>query len=152
MEKENHMALHEAHNSETTKSWCGPTVVSSITGRDVARVKDLIRDRRGYKWLGKEAVKGTTWNDIHHALKHYGYRLDSQSAFFDKERPTLAGWLRMTSKTRKPDAYYVVNLTDHWVVIHGRKFCDSLTKGKPVFLRSAPGRRKRVERVYVVVR
>lgn len=60
---------------------------------------------------------------------------------------TLAEWMR-TSK-RDPDAYYIVQVTGHYVLVKGRKFIDNHTKDW-VFLRSAPWRRKRVEHVYKV--
>lgn len=61
--------------------------------------------------------------------------------------PTLAEWMR---SKRDPDAYYVVGLSDHWVLVKGRKFIDTFTKGQWVFLRSAPHRRKRVRSVFRV--
>jgi hypothetical protein len=63
--------------------------------------------------------------------------------------PTLAEWLRTTK--RAPDTYYIVEVSHHWVLVKGRKFVDTFTKGEWVFLRSAPHRRKRVIGVWEVV-
>jgi hypothetical protein len=40
----------------------------------------------------------------------------------------------------------------HYVLVSGRKFVDTHTKGEWVFLRSAPHRRKRVKEVFLVER
>lgn len=61
--------------------------------------------------------------------------------------PTLAQWMR---SKRNPDVFYIVELSGHWVLVRGRKFIDTATKGEWVFLRSAPHRRKRVKNVWMV--
>lgn len=60
--------------------------------------------------------------------------------------PTLAEWMR---SKRDPDAFYIVNVTNHYVLVRGRKFIDNHSK-EWVFLRSAPHRRKRVAHVFKV--
>lgn len=146
--------LHEVENNSNGKAWCGPTVVASITGRDIARVKALIKKRRG----DNDAVKGTYWSDLAYALAHYGYRRREKlypktgkaaKGWGRQDLPTLAQWLR---EKRDPDAYYILDVGRHWVVVHGRKLCDTYTKGKPVFTGSAPHRRRRVREVHVVAR
>jgi hypothetical protein len=137
--------LHEVENSSNGKAWCGPTVVASITGRDVARIKTLIKKRRG----SNDAVKGTAWFELRHVLAYYGYQEDARHTILKPDRPTLAQWLR---RERDMTAYYILDVGCHWVVVHGRKFCDTFTGGKPVFIRKAPHRRKRVREVYKIVR
>lgn len=61
--------------------------------------------------------------------------------------PTLAEWMRAK---RDPNAHYILEVTNHWVLVKGRKFVDTFTKGEWVFLRSAPHRRKRVRGVWRV--
>ena len=65
--------------------------------------------------------------------------------------PTLAAFLR----TRPPElmnAYLLIEVTRHFVVVKGRKFADTKTNGEPVFISKAPGRRKRVKAVWVVTK
>jgi hypothetical protein len=63
--------------------------------------------------------------------------------------PTLAAWLR----TREDKAaVYVVNVTGHYVLVAGRKFVDTSTRGEWVNIGDAPHRRTRVENVWRVSR
>jgi hypothetical protein len=63
--------------------------------------------------------------------------------------PTLAAWLR----TREDKAaVYVVNVTGHYVLVAGRKFVDTGTRGEWVNIGDAPHRRSRVENVWRVSR
>jgi hypothetical protein len=60
---------------------------------------------------------------------------------------TLASWLR----NRKDKAgTYVINVTDHYVLVVGRKFVDTYTRGEWVPIGKAPHRRTRVARVWQV--
>jgi hypothetical protein len=63
--------------------------------------------------------------------------------------PTLAGWLR-----QRPDraGTYVINVTGHYVLVVGRKFVDTATRGEWVSIAKAPHRRTRVENVWQVRR
>lgn len=63
--------------------------------------------------------------------------------------PTLAQWLR-----QRPDraGTSVVNVTGHYVLIVGRKFVDTRSRGEWVSIAKAPGRRARVENVWQVSR
>lgn len=62
---------------------------------------------------------------------------------------TLAAWLR-----QRPDraGTYVINVTGHYVLIVGRKFVDTATRGEWVSIAKAPHRRTRVENVWQVSR
>jgi hypothetical protein len=62
---------------------------------------------------------------------------------------TLAAWLR-----QRPDraGTYVINVTDHYVLVVGQKFVDTATRGEWVSIRKAPHRRTRVENVWQVSR
>lgn len=62
---------------------------------------------------------------------------------------TLAAWLR-----QRPDraGTYVINVTGHYVLVVGRKFVDTGTRGEWVSIAKAPHRRTRVENVWQVTR
>lgn len=78
---------------------------------------------------------GTQWAAPFTQVKHVG--------------PTLAAWMR---QKRDPAAFYIIEVSHHWVLVRGRKFIDTATKGEWVFLRSAPHRRKRVINVWSVTK
>ena len=60
---------------------------------------------------------------------------------------TLAAWL-----PKRPDhtGTYVVVVANHYVLISGRKFVDTYTRGEWVSIGKAPHRRKRVHNVFQV--
>jgi hypothetical protein len=62
---------------------------------------------------------------------------------------TLAAWLRFRADK---SATYVVNTTGHYVLVVGRKFVDTGTRGEWVGIGKAPRRRSRVENVWQVTR
>lgn len=145
--------LHPVVNSTGEKAWCGPTVVSAITGADIVAVKALIKRYRG----SRRAVKGTSWYELQAVLRSLGWDM-TLSLNAMEERPTLAQWYREHRafvREHRPDlkrAIYIVNVTNHWVVVGGQWFCDTFTKGHPVRFTQAPRKRKRVEKVYAVTR
>lgn len=76
-----------------------------------------------------------------------GYPWEAQYTPVKQVGPTLAEWMRAK---RDPNAHYILEVTNHWVLVKGRKFVDTFTKGEWVFLRSAPHRRKRVRGIWRV--
>jgi len=159
-------------NGETT--WCGPAVISSITGFPVALIVRVIKDQRiqrgdGYTervidirdedgWMVDQKsidverpVKGTGWYEVNKCLLHYGYQLTrskNKPLSHNSNPPTIARWL----KTRKDrNEMNLVSAGNHRQLIKGVKFVDSFTK-VPVFIRKAPHRRARVKSVWKVER
>jgi len=137
--------LYEAVNPGALRSWCGPTVIAAITGLAIPSVKARIKKVRGHNG----PVRGTSTGDLRATLMSFGYLMTQVycSELTREPAPTLAQWLK---KPRDMDAPYIVNVTGHWVVVKGRWFCDTFTKGVPVRASKAPGRRKRVCNVYKV--
>jgi hypothetical protein len=78
-----------------------------------------------------------------------GFNLTSQFTPVKHVGPTLAAWLRT-----RPDksATYIINVTGHYVLISGRKFVDTGTRGEWVNIGKAPHRRARVVKVWRVER
>lgn len=139
------------------KNWCGPTVVSAITGASVPVVKALIKRRRN----DDKAVRGTSHGDLEHAFRMLGFKCSVERHIPRDEQVTLAAWLKARTK-EQVNATYILCVSfgkaggglfsghwekGHWVVVRGRKFLDTFTKGQPVNLSDAPHRRKRVTSV-----
>tara|TARA_R110002020_G_C16097543_1_gene758410 strand:- start:119 stop:733 length:615 start_codon:yes stop_codon:yes gene_type:complete len=158
-------------NGET--AWCGPSVISSITGFPVAHIVRVIKDQRIKRGVGynercidvrnedgvggsyetinvERPVKGTGPSEINECLRHYGYRLEptvNRPTYHNGNTPTIARWL----KTRKDrNEMNLVSAGHHWQLIKGNKFVDSFTQ-VPVFIRKAPHRRARVNKVWKVM-
>lgn len=148
--------------------YCGPTVICTITGKPASRVEAVI-NRTDKNWRVRRMlrparsvsctktelarqVRKTNATDLREAFRQFGWDFRCVDFWCAKrEVPTLAAWLR----ARPADAMrqiFVVNVTDHWVAVRGRKFCDTKTGGNPVFIRKAPGRRALVRAVYTVER
>lgn len=139
--------LYDAVNVGDQKSWCGPTVVAAITGLTVPAVKARIKKYRGHNG----AVMGTSSHELRVALGSVGYHMFAVGNWKGEDRPTLAQWLKEPAyRLGHPEDAYVLDVGYHWVVVKGRWFCDTYTKGVPVRATKAPHRRKRVREVYRV--
>jgi hypothetical protein len=123
-------------------NWCGPSAVSVITGLPYIDSLNLMKDRRG----NTRALKGTSNNEVRAALLRRGYVLAFSPLPDDK--PTLARWLRERPKEKVREMALLV-VSNHYIVVHGRKACDGWTKS-PVFTSEFPKRRRRVEKVWWV--
>jgi hypothetical protein len=164
-------------NGETT--WCGPSVISSITGFPVALIVRVIKDqriKRGFgfheRWLDvrdeegwtidekcidvERPVKGTYTHEVNECLKHYGYHLVSSAnriiKYHDHKNNLQRPTLAKWLRQRKDrNELNLVDAGCHWVLVKGVKFVDSFTQ-VPVFIRKAPHRRARVVEVHKVER
>ena len=150
-------SLHEANNDTGRTAFCGPIVVSAITGYSVSKVeaevhsfRDVAQDRGG-------VVKGTYPEEVAAALAHFGYRMELKESYMHlprKERPSL--WGNWMQRQRNPWVHYVLALhvgkQGHWVVIKGVKVCDTYSGGAWQFVCDWPNKSKRIMEVYEVRR
>jgi hypothetical protein len=150
-------ALHEAVNDTGRTAFCGPVVLSAITGYSVSKVEDEIRAFREIESGAKPVVKGTYAEEVGAALAHYGYAMHLKESYMHlprKERPSL--WGNWMQRQRNPWIHYILALhvgkQGHWVVIKGVKVCDTNTDGAWAFVCDWPHRSKRIMEVYEVRR
>jgi hypothetical protein len=150
-------SLPEANNDTGRAAFCGPIVVSAITGYSVSKVeaevhsfRDVAQDRGG-------VVKGTYPEEVAAALAHFGYRMELKESYMHlprKERPSL--WGNWMQRQRNPWVHYVLALhvgkQGHWVVIKGVKVCDTYSGGAWQFVCDWPNKSKRIMEVYEVRR
>lgn len=136
--------LHPILNDTRGHVWCGPGAIAAITGKPLSQVKEAIYGVRGKR----SPIMGMSEIEVAHTLRALGLRPAPARKYSKDERPTLARWLRERYKFQMGKTY-LVNITDHFVVIRGRKFIDNQTL-EPVFIRSAPKRRARVKSVRAV--
>lgn len=162
----------------TGNGYCGPLVIAALLGISTAEAASEVR-RRSNRRCYARAVKGMYNDDLVHVLKVNGLKVEKQPhgelRYFPRYRwpngksvafesyngalgectpveqrpvkPTLARWL-----AERPDksATYVVQVTGHYVLVSGRKFVDTHTRGQWVNIGDAPRRRKRVEHVWMI--
>jgi hypothetical protein len=150
-------SLHEANNDTGRVAFCGPVVVSAITGYSVSKVEDEVRAFREIAAGRKPIVKGTYAEEVSAALAQFGYGMELKESYMHlarKERPTL--WGNWMQRQRNPWIHYILALhvgkQGHWVVIKGVKVCDTYSDGAWQFVCDWPHRSKRIMEVYEVRR
>ncbi len=138
--------LHPINRGPRDNRYCGPAVVSFITGKNTSEVATFIRNR----YRNGKAIRGTYDYEIDGALSALGYHLKwvNISGF----QPTLAGWLKADKHLRSTGRVFLVNAGNHWQLISGRKYaCGRI--GEIVSIRdSRVKRRCRVKDVWEVSR
>jgi hypothetical protein len=150
-------SLHEANNDTGRVAFCGPIVVSAITGYSVTKVETEVRAFRNVAEGRRPIVKGTHPEEVAAALAHFGYGMQLKESYMHlprKERPSL--WGNWMQRQRNPWIHYVLALhvgkQGHWVVIKGVKVCDTYSDGAWQFVCDWPHRSKRIMEVYEVRR
>jgi hypothetical protein len=118
--------------------FCGPAAISIITGLDTAQSAALIR-----QGTNKRSVQGTSIYEVSRALNDLGYGVNSVAKvnpLAPRTNPTLAAWLRDTTKTRGSHVY-LISAGNHWQVVQGRRFCCGQT-GEIVSIRDDKVKRR----------
>lgn len=149
-------SLNDVKNDTGRIAFCGPYVLSAITGFPISRVEDVIRAYRELPVEKKPVVVGTYAHEVAAALDAFGYRMELKSSFLHlarKERPTLWSWMQ---KPRSAWAHYILAVhkgrEGHWILIKGVKLCDTYTQGRWQFVCDGPHRGARIMEVFEVRR
>jgi len=159
--------LKPVKNDIQTILWCGPAAISAVTGEKVSTIVAEMK-----RLSGRNRIKGVSKGLMQRTMTMLGWEASTIQKFDSekintpeervgygilisagvttkyvpwKKRPTLARYLREHRADFQEHAC-IVELTGHWVAVFGRRFCDNFTK-EPVFLRSSPHRRARVQSV-----
>ena len=137
-------------NHGTTKAdknrYCGPSVISAITGMTTGEASRLVRSLSGVK-----SVKGTSTRQVRDALRDCN--IDMQRCSFNmalsrSTGPTLAGWLKQTVKERTADRVFLIVAGWHWQLVQGRRYVCGIV-GDVVSIKDKKiKRRARVAEVY----
>ena len=142
-------------NDTGRRFYCGPAIIASITGLPISKVEAEIREyrnrtsRRRRPYEHKAMISGMQNHEVEAVLGALGLQLVRRFVFKEYgRRPTLNelvgdGWF----EGRGP---HLVQVTGHYVGVHGRTFIDTFTDGKPVSVSEMPGKRKRVSTTYEI--
>lgn len=148
------VTLGPINDDVRSRPFCGPTVISCITGAPVSTIRGIIRGGRVNATRSDGSampVRGISPDELARCFLHLGFDCRLVEEFPPAPvRPTLAGLMQL--RRRDDLDCYVVGLAVHFVAVQGRMFVDTFTKGQPVPLRTAPGRRSRVHAVWLVRR
>ena len=79
-------SLNEVRNDTGRMAFCGPFVLSAITGYPVSKIEDEIRAFRGLPPERRPVVKGTYAEEVAAALAHFGYRMEIKKSFMHLPR------------------------------------------------------------------
>tara|TARA_Y100000385_G_C12910461_1_gene558170 strand:+ start:93 stop:839 length:747 start_codon:yes stop_codon:yes gene_type:complete len=126
--------------------YCGPSVISAITGMTTGEAARLIRHVGGRK-----AIKGSTTWEIKRSLELCG--IESKRTTFGltlgrSKGVTLAGWLKGTVKERTADRVFLIVAGWHWQLVQGRRYVCGIVRDVVSIKDKKIKRRARVAEVY----
>lgn len=100
--------------------YCGPAVVSFVTGQNTSDIARYIRN----KFRNGRPIRGTSDREILHTFRALGFDLKSSHVpvGVDNKIPTLAGWLKAYKDMRTAGRVFLVSAGHHWQLISGRKY------------------------------
>ena len=147
---------NDVNNDTGRTAFCGPYVISAITGYPVSRIEDEIRAFRVLPAGAQPIVRGTTTDDVAAALHGYGYtmkQLANYMALPRKERPSVWSWMQ---RPRNAWSHYILAIhkgkEGHWVLIKGVKLCDTYSEGKWEFVCDGPHKGAKIMEIFEVKR
>ena len=154
LEPRTRSSLNEVRNDTGRTAFCGPYVISAITGWSISKVEDEIRRIRELPDHKKPVVVGTYTEEVEAALAAFGYQMMEIENYMHlerKERPTLWSWMQ---KPRNAWTHYILGVhkgkEGHWILIKGVKMCDTFTEGRWQFVCDGPHRGARIMEVFQI--
>jgi hypothetical protein len=149
-------SLNEVRNDTGRVAFCGPYVLSAITGFAISKVEAEINRLRELAPGERPVVRGTYADEVEGALAAFGFEMRLVTGFMErprKERPTLWTWMQ---KPRNAWAHYILAIhkgkEGHWILVKGVKHCDTYTEGRWTFVCDGPHRGARIMEVFEVRR
>jgi len=126
--------------------YCGPSVISAITGMTSGEAARLIRHVGGRK-----SIKGSTTWEVKRSLDLCG--IESKRTTFGltlgrSKGVTLAGWLKGTVKERTADRVFLIVAGWHWQLVQGRRYVCGIVGDVVSINDKKIKRRARVSEVY----
>lgn len=131
------------HISTDRNRYCGPAVISAVTGMNSGEAARLIRSVSGQR-----AVRGTHTTHVRRAMKLCGIQ-----SIYRRCTPkiTLAAWLRESKGSRTTGRVFLVVAGHHFQLIEGRRYVCGRTRDIVSIKDKQVKRRARVEEVYELV-
>lgn len=146
----------DAINDTGRAAYCGPFVVSAITGFPISKIE---REIKAFRWDvdGRRGrIVGTTTEEVASALRHFGYEMVERANYMAlprKARPSISTWMQ---RPRNVFAHYILAIhkgrEGHWVVVKGVKLSDTFSLGRWTFVCDGPHKGARIMEVHEVRR
>ena len=129
---------------EGANRYCGPVAIAALTGTTTDRVAALIRGYRVEKGQTRPAVRGIYNLEMLRAFRDLGFEVRCAAAYATN-RPTLSQFYKQVLSRSADAPRIIVNVTDHYVAMHGDSALCSLNEGRqPRHVAFAASARKRV--------
>lgn len=120
------MKLHDLNRPKGSNRYCGPAVLSFVTGIDTNTAAAVLRDV-----LGRRAIRGASILEVIEGFRNLG--IDSRQHAVSRPSPTLAAWLKGTHSERTSGRVFLVLAGNHWQLITGRRYaCGAIGDIVPV--------------------
>jgi len=149
-------SLNDVANDTGRIAFCGPYVLSAITGYPISRVEAEIHELRATREHSTALIKGTYANEVEATLGVFGFKMELKQDYMRlerKARPTVWQWMQ---KPRNAWAHYILAIhkgkEGHWILIKGVKMCDTYSAGKWQFVCDGPHRGARIMEIFEVRR
>ena len=149
-------SLNDVANDTGRIAFCGPYVLSAITGYPISRVEAEIHELRATREHSTALIKGTYANEVEATLGVFGFKMELKQDYMHlerKARPTVWQWMQ---KPRNAWAHYILAIhkgkEGHWILIKGVKMCDTYSAGKWQFVCDGPHRGARIMEIFEVRR
>lgn len=142
------MKLNPVNRTKNGNQYCGPAVISSVTGCTTDEAAKLIRTISGQR-----AVRGAATRHVLEVFsQHWGV---TNKPLFDahwrtprNQLPTLAGWLRLNKHRRTAGRVFLIVAGNHFQLVSGRKYVCGITRDVVSIKDDKVKRRARVSAVY----
>jgi hypothetical protein len=146
MKNVNIKSVNHGNTAADRNRYCGPAVISAVTGMTTGEAARLIRYVGGRK-----SIKGSTTHEVIRSLEMCGIRGQHKTFGLTLDRSsgvTLAGWLKATVKERTANRVFLIVAGWHWQLVQGRRYVCGIL-GSPASIKDKRiKRRARVSEVY----
>jgi len=146
MKNVNIKSVNHGNTAVDRNRYCGPAVISAVTGMTTGEAARLIRHVGGRK-----SIKGSSTWEVKRSLELCG--IESKRTTFGltlcrSKGVTLAGWLKATVKERTANRVFLIVAGWHWQLVQGRRYVCGIL-GSPASIKDKRiKRRARVSEVY----
>lgn len=155
-DKGDRVGRYEVDHDLDTLLWCGPAVISALTGEPTSRIRDIIRRHRKEP---KSQVMGTSDEDLQYCFRRLGYNMKLTHFWHStdpRQHPTTARWLR--ENTRIPYIAYILNQlptprekAGHWATVLGKQYICTQTSAEWIPIEAGvPTARSRLSSVFTI--
>ena len=136
------LKINPVNNTSSDRNrYCGPAIISSLTGMTTGEAARLIRSV-----TGERKVTGVHTHHIIRALDLCGISFLQSKRFPNK--PTLAKWLKDAKESRSTGRVFLVVAGHHFQLVEGRRYVCGRTEDIVSIKDKSVKRRCRVEEVY----